>query len=154
MKSGDEPRIRIEQMEEKDVEEVMAIERASFLSPWTRSMFLRELRDNSSSCFLAARIDKTVVGYGIFSSILDKAHIGNLAVHPGFRRMKIAERLLTALLDRVKSKGIKEVNLEVRAGNVPAQNLYAKFGFKETGRHRRYYQDTREDALLMSLKLC
>ncbi len=145
--------IHIKRMKEEDLEEVMAIERVSFPSPWMRNMFLRELRDSPPSHFLVARIDKYIVGYGGFSAVLDRAHIGNLAVHPHFRRRKIGERILTALLDLAKSRGIEKVALEVRAGNLLAQNLYGKFGFKVTGRHRRYYQDTREDALFMSLNL-
>lgn len=145
--------IHIQKMKEEDLEEVMAIERVSFPSPWTRNMFLRELKDNCLSRFLVVRIDKEVVGYGGFSVVLDEAHIGNLAVHPHFRRRKIGERLLTALLNLAKSGGIRKVALEVRAGNILAQNLYGKFGFKAIGRHRCYYQNTREDALLMSLNL-
>ncbi|MCD5401384.1 ribosomal protein S18-alanine N-acetyltransferase [candidate division NPL-UPA2 bacterium] len=153
MKEIDAGQIHIKRMKEEDLEEVMAIERVSFSSPWTRNMFLRELRDSSPSHFLVAKIDKIVVGYGGFSTVLDGVHIGNLAVHPHFRRRKIGARLLTALLNLAKSRGVKKVALEVRAGNLPAQNLYGKFGFKVTERRRRYYQDTREDALIMSLNL-
>jgi len=140
-------------MKEKDLDEVIAIEKVSFPSPWTRNMFLQELKDSCLSYFLVARIDKCVVGYGGFSLILEEAHIGNLAVHPGFRRMRIGEKLLTVMLDRAKSQGIKRVALEVRAGNLPAQNLYRKFAFRVTGRQRKYYQDTGEDALIMFLEL-
>jgi len=140
-------------MEEEDLEEIIAIERVSFPSPWTKNMFLQELKDSDLSHFLVARMDESVVGYGGFSRFFDKAHISNLAVHPRFRRRKIAEKLLLSMLDLAKAQGIREATLEVRAGNLPAQNLYGKFGFKVTGRHQRYYQDTREDALIMSLKL-
>ena len=153
MKDIGEKQIYIERMRGEDIEEIMAIEGVSFSSPWTRNMFLWELRDDSPSHFLVAKVDESIVGYGGFCTALDEAHISSLAVHPSFRRRKIGKRLLTAILDLAKSEGIKEVALEVRAGNVPAQNLYAKFGFKVVGRHQRYYQDTREDALLMSLKL-
>ena len=145
--------IHIERMRAEDLEEVMAIERVSFLSPWTRNMFLRELRDSPPSHFLVARIDESIVGYGGFCPVINKARISNLAVRPDFRRKRIGEKLLTAMLELAESRGIKEIALEVRAGNGPAQNLYAKFGFKITGRRRRYYEDTGEDALIMSLKL-
>lgn len=153
MKEIGEGQIHIERMREEDLEEVMAIERVSFPSPWTRNMFLQELKGSHFSHLLVARTDKRLVGYGGFSTVLDEAHISNLAVHPDFRRRKIGEKLLTAMLHLAKSKGIKEITLEVRAGNVSAQNLYAKFGFEITDRHRKYYQDTQEDALLMSLNL-
>ncbi len=147
-------KIYIERMKEEDLKEVLAIETASFPTPWTRNMFPRELKDNLSSHFLVARTDKDgVVGYGGFSIVIDGVHISSLAVHPDFRRRKIGERLLTTMLQLIKLRGIKKVALEVRAGNLCAQNLYRKFGFRVVGRHRQYYQDNQEDALLMSLNL-
>lgn len=153
MKEISAGQIRIQKMKGEDLEEVMAIEKASFLSPWTRNMFLKELKEGGLSRFLVAMIAKKVVGYGGFSAVLDKVHIDNLVVHSHFRRRKIGEKLLSALLVLAKSEGMRKVSLEVRTGNTPAQNLYNKFGFQAIGCHQRYYQDTWEDALLMSLDL-
>jgi ribosomal-protein-alanine N-acetyltransferase len=147
-------KIYIERMKEEDLKDVMDIETASFPAPWTRNMFPRELQDSLSSHFLVAKTDKgVVIGYGGFSTVSDGAHISSLAVHPDFRRKKIGERLLTTMLHLVKLRGMKKVALEVRAGNLSAQNLYRKFGFQIVGRHRQYYQDNQEDALRMSLNL-
>ena len=43
------------------------------------------------------------------------------------------------------------VTLEVRRGNDAAQALYQKDGFDVVGERRRYYRDTGEDALLMTV---
>lgn len=153
MKEMSAGQIHIQEMKEEDLGEVMVIERAFFSSPWTRDMFLRELKSGCLSRFLVAKVNKAVVGYGGFSVVLKEARISNLVVHPHFRRRKIGERLLSALLSLAKLGGIRKVALEVRVGNMPAQNLYGKFGFKAIGRHRHYYQDTWEDALLMFLNL-
>ncbi|MCD5397773.1 ribosomal protein S18-alanine N-acetyltransferase [candidate division NPL-UPA2 bacterium] len=153
IKEIDVRQIQIKRMKEEDLEGVMVIERASFPFPWARNMFLQRLKDNRLSCFLVVKMDKQVIGYGGFSTVLDEVHIDNLAIHPYFRRGKIGEKLITALLDLAKSRGIKKVALEVRAGNLPAQNLYGKLGFKVTKRRWQYYRDTREDALAMSLNL-
>jgi ribosomal-protein-alanine N-acetyltransferase len=39
----------------------------------------------------------------------------------------------------------------VRVSNIVAQEMYRKFGYKESGRRRRYYKDNDEDAILMKL---
>lgn len=153
MQEAKREQVHIQRMKKEDLEEVMTIEQASFSSPWTRNMFLEELKDNHLSCFLVARIDEQIIGYGGFSPGLDGVRIGSLAIHPYFRRREIGEKLLAALLSLAKLRGIKKVALEVRVGNIPAQNLYGKFGFKVIGRHQCYYQDTQEDALLMSLDM-
>jgi ribosomal-protein-alanine N-acetyltransferase len=45
--------------------------------------------------------------------------------------------------------GCARALLEVRAGNVAALALYARAGFQECGRRKRYYADTDEDALVL-----
>ncbi len=41
------------------------------------------------------------------------------------------------------------MTLEVRESNIPAINLYKKFGFLEHGKRPRYYQAPIEDAIIM-----
>ena len=83
----------------------------------------------------------------------DELHLGNIAIQRDFRSRGISKRLLQRIIDIARSREIKLVTLEVRAGNAPAQNLYRKFGFDVTDRHREYYQDTKEDAIVMSMNL-
>ena len=145
--------ISIDRIREKDLDEIMEIEKVSFPSPWTRRQFSQELEAGSFSHFLVAKKESRVVGYGGFYLVTDEAHIGNLAVHPHFRRRKIGERLVLAMLERAKSNGAKKVTLEVRAGNIAAQNLYQKLGFAKAATRPGYYRDTKEDAIIMHLDL-
>ena len=148
--------ISIERMREKDLNEIMEIEKVSFLSPWTKAQFSQELEAGSAhsfSHFLVAKSEERLVGYGGFWLVAGEAHIGNLAVHPHFQRRRIGERLVLAMLELAKSNGAKKVTLEVRAGNIAAQKLYQKFGFSRVATHPRYYVLTQEDALIMSLDL-
>jgi ribosomal-protein-alanine N-acetyltransferase len=46
-------------------------------------------------------------------------------------------------------EGASGVELEVRAGSLGAQRLYAAAGFVEVGRRVGYYDDPMEDAVLM-----
>ena len=41
------------------------------------------------------------------------------------------------------------MTLEVRRSNQAAQNLYHACGFLDVGYRKRYYEDNREDALIM-----
>jgi len=61
------------------------------------------------------------------------------------------ELMLLHLIDRAREADITAVTLEVRAGNMPAQGLYTKYGFTQVGLRKRYYRDNDEDALLMTL---
>jgi ribosomal-protein-alanine N-acetyltransferase len=51
------------------------------------------------------------------------------------------------------AEGARIFHLEVRAGNLAAQKMYANFGYEVVGRRTRYYKDNGEDALLLTLKL-
>ena len=42
------------------------------------------------------------------------------------------------------------VTLEVRASNLMAQKMYAKYGFMHAGVHKGYYTDSHEDAIIMT----
>jgi len=76
-----------------------------------------------------------------------------LAVRPECRRQGLGRRLMAELLAEARRRGADEVTLEVRAGNAPAQGLYAALGFQAVARRRGYYPDNNEDALVMRLDL-
>ena len=92
---------------------------------------------------------QTLVGLSCFWSILEEAHITLLAVHPAYQRQGLGQLLFWALLGLAQKRGLERATLEVRVSNQAALSLYQKFGFKEAGRRRRYYQDTGEDALIL-----
>jgi ribosomal-protein-alanine N-acetyltransferase len=141
--------IKIEFMQVNDLDEVMLIEKMSFPTPWSREMFLLDLLDNSSAYYLVARCRDKVIGYTGFWLIAGEMHIANLAVHPSFRRQKVAHRLLLDSLYLALSKGAQRSTLEVRVSNFGAQKLYENFGFIKAGVRKRYYSDTKEDAIIM-----
>jgi ribosomal-protein-alanine N-acetyltransferase len=137
-----------------DVTAIWAIEKASFPTPWSRWTFLAELGHGNSHTLVAgpaSPLPWQTWGYLIFWVVLDEMHILNLAVHPEHRRRGIARRLLAEGLAQARTLGAELAWLEVRTSNLAAQALYKSFGFKEVGRRRRYYDDTQEDALLLTL---
>jgi ribosomal-protein-alanine N-acetyltransferase len=95
-------RWKIHEMRREHIEQVLEIERASFLTPWTHSMFLNELSSPLSYPFIVTGSetrDDAVVCYIIFWMLLEEVHILNLATHPAYRRLGIAHSLLHFSLD-------------------------------------------------------
>lgn len=92
---------------------------------------------------------RTLVGYAGLWLMTDEAHVTTIASHPSVRGKGIGELLLLGLIDRALDIGARWLTLEVRISNNVAQNLYAKYTFKEMGVRRRYYSDNGEDALVM-----
>ncbi len=136
-----------------DLDEVMAIERASFQTPWSRGAFRYELTQNRVARCTVGRTSRQLVGYLCLWEIGHEIHITNLAVHPSFRRRGIARALLGAMLEEARRTGVELAFLEVRPTNAEALGLYESLGFRVIGRRKGYYFDTGEDALVMEARL-
>ena len=137
-----------------DVTTIWAIEKASFPTPWSRWSFLGELGHRHSHTLVAGPASPQpwqTWAYLIFWVVLDEMHILNLAVHPEHRRRGLARQLLAEGLAQARTLGAELAWLEVRTSNLAARSLYESFGFREVGRRPRYYDDTQEDALLLTL---
>jgi ribosomal-protein-alanine N-acetyltransferase len=147
-------RWNISEMEENHLEQVMEIERGSFPTPWSEKMFLEELTSPLSFHFVASQQKKQqnlVLSYIIFGMLKEEVHILNLATHPAFRRLGIAQSLLLFALDFSYRRGGILYLLEAREKNQAALHLYRKAGFVSRGVRKKYYADTGEDAILMEL---
>ena len=150
------PSWSLEPLTPADLDEVLAIERISFPTPWSRGAFLYEMRQNPAArCWVArgAPPAPSVLGYLCLWEISPEIHITNLAVHPEWRRQRIARALLTATLEDARRRGLTLALLEVRPNNAEAVGLYEGLGFQIVGRRKGYYFDTGEDALLMQANL-
>jgi [ribosomal protein S18]-alanine N-acetyltransferase len=97
-------------------------------------------------------MDGRVVGMVVAWLFVDEAHIATIATHPEYRRQGIARKLLLHTLQSAMREGAHSSFLEVRESNLPAQEMYRKFGYVEVGRRKRYYKDNDEDAILMNLE--
>jgi ribosomal-protein-alanine N-acetyltransferase len=140
----------IRRMKVDDLPQVLGIDQNSFSSPWTLSAFRFELLENPNSHCWVAEIESVLVGFIICWLIIDEIHIATIAVHPKYRNRGISKEMIMTGLSELISKGGLKATLEVRAGNTPAQRLYRYFGFIKVGIRKGYYQDTHEDAILMT----
>ena len=143
--------ISIEQLTSpSQIDDVIAIEEASFTNPWTRQMYLAELeRPGLSFCYLARNPEHQVVGFCSFWRVVDELHINNLAVVPEQRRAGIATALLRYVLTEGARLGAVRATLEVRNSNEPARLLYERMGFSVAGVRRAYYTKPVEDAIIL-----
>ena len=141
--------VEITKMRRRHLRKVLAIETKVYPRPWSASLFLSELAQRSTRSYIVARDETDVVGYaGLMFTGLE-AHVTNIAVDPILHGQKVGTRMLLTLITEAIARGAKQVSLEVRVSNVPAQKMYEKFGFAVAGTRRGYYIETNEDAYVM-----
>jgi [ribosomal protein S18]-alanine N-acetyltransferase len=142
--------IEFRKLKLRDLTKIEEIERTSYPTPWSRSMFASELAKPSSICLGAIDGERDeLVGYLIISRYVDAWHVMNIAVAPEFRRQGIARRLMERLFEVTARDARRGYTLEVRVSNEAAIRLYEELGFRARGIRRGYYTDNREDALIM-----
>lgn len=169
-------------METQDISQVVDIDREAFPGEWPPTNFQYELKNQIARYVVACENGKTIdlpvssgflgwlkrlfssthpvttltrpyiVGFAGMWTMVDEAHITNIAVRPSHRRQGIGKLLLASIIDMAEKANASLVTLEVRASNTVAQNLYTKSGFKQVGVRRGYYTNNREDAILMSIE--
>ena len=144
--------VDVRAMTTQDLEQVAALERQCFSTPWSPKAFEEELENELALYFVAAD-GEVVCGYIGFWKIVDEGHITNVAVLEEYRGRGVGSRLLTQAIDSAHAAGLKLLTLEVRRSNTPAIALYKKYGFVELGFRKRYYRAPEEDALIMTLYL-
>nr|WP_321257229.1 ribosomal protein S18-alanine N-acetyltransferase [uncultured Pseudodesulfovibrio sp.] len=132
---------------EEDVQDLIDLEAQCFEYHWTREQFLLGLSKKAFRVF-GVRSEEVLAGYIAFSLIEDEMEILNLAIRPEFRRHGLAALLLADSFRVCEENNIKKSFLDVKVSNEPALSLYRKFGYKKIGVRKRYYPDTKEDALL------
>ena len=142
--------ISIEKMTTSDIENVVAIEAEAYGEHhWSKSSFYDEMQNNLAKYYVAKTIEGEIIGYAGTWHIIDEAHITTIAVKKSHLRQHIGESLIVKIIEDCYLNKIKYLTLEVRVSNVPAINLYTKYGFNSLGTRKGYYQDNNEDALIM-----
>jgi ribosomal-protein-alanine N-acetyltransferase len=148
-------------MQPDDLDEVMVIERAAFLHPWSPELFRRELEHDWSTILVAVepltsasgKGSERIIAFLIFWLVHDEVHILNVAVLPEYRRKGIARLLMSETEKRAYAASAALMTLEVRRSNVAALDLYREFDYRAVGVRPNYYADEGEDAIVMVKEL-
>ena len=141
-----------------EIPSALSIEEQNSDYPWSQLQFTTSIENSNNLCYCLSLNDKTI-GYLIAMLALDSADILNIGIEPNFKRQGHGTALLNHLIEELKKRSIREILLEVRAGNKPAIQFYKKQGFKEISVRKNYYtknsknQSHREDGIIMSIKI-
>ncbi|MBL0226706.1 MAG: ribosomal protein S18-alanine N-acetyltransferase [Geobacteraceae bacterium] len=134
-----------------DLDDILVIEQASFMTPWKREHFEAEVSGDYSFPFVAETGGR-VVGYVCLQSLFEEAQILNIAVSPEHRGQGFARALLVHACGVARDRNADRLALEVRKSSHEAIGLYLGSGFRQVGIRRNYYEAS-EDAILMEKNL-
>lgn len=145
------------QLSSEYLEALLEMEQRCFTSPWSAQR-LNEYLTPSPRKLALGLYDNGLIGFAIFSIILDEAELLQIAISPLEQRKGYALNLIERSFEALKGKGVAKLMLEVNSTNLPAVGLYKRIGFKEDGVRNGYYPSSfsggdREDAILMSYQL-
>jgi [ribosomal protein S18]-alanine N-acetyltransferase len=149
---GGLPLYRVERMTLAHVSAVLDVERRSFPKPWSRGIFEAEVRNASgvSHPFVLVSTENEVAGYLCLWRVADELHVNNVSVAPERRGQGLGRALMEFAEEFARKHGCRAMGLEVRASNEAALRLYESLGFARAGVRKRYYEETGEDAVLMT----
>ncbi len=151
------PHPAIRRARAEDAEALAVLDGMVNPSPWSPAQFRDACAEGASpEVALVLEEGGQLVGFVVYSRILDDGSIHGMAVHPHWQRRGRGTILLSAALERLRAEGARRCQLELRASNTAARALYEALGFAPDGVRRNYYPLAvgREDALLMSRPLC
>ena len=142
---------KISKMSIEDLKNIKNILYSDFDNFWSYNVLKQELV-NDKTKYIIAKEKNEVVGFAGISVIFDEATLNNIVVKKSCRGRGIGGELLESLIDLCGDLHMRTFTLEVDTENAPAIHLYEKFGFKNLGIRKKYYNGE-SDAIIMSKKL-
>lgn len=143
--------LKIRKMKKQDVPQAAIIEKENFSIPWTEESFLQAL-EKKENIYLTALEGEEIIGYIGMWTVLDEGEITQVSVKKNCQGRHIGRRLLETLEEEGKKAGVISFFLEVRKSNAPAIQLYKNRGFSVQGIRKNFYENPREDGILMEKK--
>lgn len=140
--------MEITEMTLKDLDDMKDILYSDFDNFWSYNVLKQEL-ENENTTYIIAKEKEEVVGFAGISVCIDEATLNNIVVKKSCRGKGIGGEMLETLIDLCSDMNLKTFTLEVNVENTPAIKLYEKFGFKNLGIRKKYYNNT-TDAYIMT----
>ena len=143
--------IIIRKIKKEDAPVLAGIEKEIFgRNAWSENDFLETIAIEYAYYLVAEESGSgRIVGMCGYRDMCGEADITNVCIVPDMRRQGIALRMLEELIEYGLSNGVREFTLEVRAKNEAAIGLYEKLGFVSEGVRPGFYEDPKDDALIM-----
>lgn len=143
--------IDIREMISEDLKTIKNILISDFDDFWNYNILKEELGSPNSKYIIAKTNDGEIIGFAGIKVLIDTADIMNIVVKKSWRNQGVGNLLLNILISLCKDLNLLSLSLEVNEDNLPAIHLYEKFGFKNIGVRKNYYQD--KNGIVMSYKL-
>lgn len=119
--------------EAHDVEDMAMIDRLAFEPPWQLTAYDMRQAFRIAASATVAQLDDQLIAYQLSTRQDDVGHIARLAVHPVYRRVRIASALMHQLVADFLSHNLTELSVNTQKSNLPSQRLYEGFGFFRNG---------------------
>lgn len=142
----------LRELHAEDAAAVAELERQIFPDAWSEKSVLETTILSATTCIAAEKAGR-IVGYVLAYRAADEAEIARIAVEKESRRSGVAGEMMSELKNVCREKQVNRFLLDVRESNAAARSFYVKQGFAEDGIRQNFYENPREDAILMSMVL-
>lgn len=142
----------VRRMKAEDAAAVAEMEHQIFSDAWSERSVLASIKNPQAVCLVAEKGGRQI-GYLFAYNAADESEIARIATVKEQRRKGVGTDLLEHLEVLGGAAHVKKILLDVRQGNAGARAFYTGQGFMEDGRRPGFYENPKEDAVLMSKEL-
>jgi ribosomal-protein-alanine N-acetyltransferase len=125
---------------QKDMAEVLAIDRQSFQNPWSEDDFFSALRQRNCMGQIV-ELNQRILGYIIYDLYDDMISIKRMAVDPDLRRLGLGSKMLGGMKDKLSRQKRTSLIMEVAGDDEAGQAFLRKAEFQADavlrGGHRK-----------------
>lgn len=130
-----------------DVEAIVSLDQEVLQTNWHEKLYAESivLKDTQS---LVLDHEGRLIGFLIYRNIGGDFEIIQLALNKEYQRQGLASMMIDYMIQDAQSSTIEFIYLEVEMDNLPALNLYKKYGFEAIHQRKNYYGQG-QDAIVM-----
>lgn len=141
--------VLIRWMIKRDIPNAMMIDGASFRFPWAEEDW-KASTGKAHQIQLVAEVDHTIAGFVAYELRYHSIEILRLAVSPEWRRLGIGRELVDRLIGKLHPGRRELLKVFVHERHLPSQLFFRDCGFRAERVVREFYEDTNDDAYLMT----